>query len=188
MSPTADSLQEADLAGSPDQGEPVFLAVGRLRRPHGVRGEIRMDLLTDFPERLKPGVQLYIGDDKNPLPLHSCRVHKGGLLVSFAGLADRDQIGELRNQLVFVQADDRPPLPEGDFYHHEMIGLRVIGETGADLGELVEILETGANDVLVVRPESGKDLLLPAIDEVIQAIDLPAGELRVKLLPGLLPE
>lgn len=188
MTPAAGSLQEADLAGSPDQGEPVFLAVGKLRRPHGVRGEILMDLLTDFPERLKPGAELYIGREKLRLQLLDSRSHQGGLLVRFAGYTDREQIGEFRNQIVFVNAEDSPALPEGEYYHHQLVGLQVIDQTAGVLGELVEILETGANDVLIVRSASGKDILLPATDEVIQSIDLGAGELRVELLPGLLPD
>lgn len=188
MSPATKPLREADLAGSPDQGEPVFLAVGKLRRPHGVQGEIMMDLLTDFPDRLQPGARLYVGRDKKPLELLERREHQGGLLVRFADLADREQVGELRNQVVFINAEDSPQLPQGQFYHHQMVGLRVISQAEGVLGELVEILETGANDVLIVRAESGKDILLPVTDEVIEAIDLQAGELRVKLLPGLLPD
>jgi 16S rRNA processing protein RimM len=87
-----------------------------------------------------------------------------------------------------VRADDRPSLPDGEYYHHQLLGLRVISDTGQTLGRLVQILSTGANDVYIVRPEAGPDVLLPATDEVVQRVDLEQGEILVHLLPGLIPD
>ena len=94
----------------------------------------------------------------------------------------------MRNELVYVRADDRPPLAEGEYYHHELIGLRVVDESGDILGILVQILDTRANDVYVVRPQAGPEILLPAIESVILDIDLEKGEIRVHLLPGLIAD
>jgi 16S rRNA processing protein RimM len=94
----------------------------------------------------------------------------------------------LRNQFVLVRADDRPALPEGEYYHHQLIGLLVVDEREIALGELVEIMQTGANDVYVVRLRAGGELLIPAIDSVILAVDLERAEIQVQLPPGLLPE
>jgi 16S rRNA processing protein RimM len=116
------------------------------------------------------------------------RRHSQGLLVAFEGIANPEAAAGLRNQLVLVRADDRPPLEDGEYYHHQLLGLQVITEVGSILGELVEILETGANDVYVVRPQQGNDILLPAIEEVVLSIDLPAGQICVRPLPGLLSE
>lgn len=185
MTPPEDPQQQDDASGSPGSGEPVFLAVGRLRRPHGLRGEILMDVLTDFPERIKPGTTFYIGEQHEPLRLKTCRGKKPEMLVSFEGFDDRDQAGQLRNRLVFVRSEDRPPLPEGEYYHHELIGLRVVGETGDELGVLTDILQTGANDVYVVKTPDGAELLLPAIEPVILDINIERGVMRVHLLPGL---
>ncbi len=188
MTPRRSSSQDNDKSGSPPTGEPVFLAVGKLRRPHGVHGEIQMDVLTDFPERLVAGVMVYAGTEHRPLRLKNVRPHDQVLLLTFGEFTTPEAVGELRNQVLFVRADDRPPLPEGEYYHHELIGLRVVDENGNVLGKLTEILETGANDVYLVRPDTGSDILLPAIEDVILAIDLTAGEMRVHLLPGLLAE
>ncbi len=182
------SLESNDPSGSPPTGEPVFLAVGRLRRPHGVRGEIQMDVLTDFPERLTPGVTLYAGPDNRPLRLRSRRWHGHSLLVAFDGCTTPEEAGLLRNLLVSVHADDRPPLPAGEYYHHQILGLRAVTEEGRFLGAVKEILETGANEVYVLRPENGPEILLPGIDDVILSIDLEKGEILVKLLPGLLED
>jgi 16S rRNA processing protein RimM len=164
------------------------LVVGKLRRPHGLRGEILMDILTDFPERLLPGETVYIGENYRSFNIRTRRPHKGGLLVTFDPYHDPESVGSLRNLLVYVRTDDRPPLPEGEYYHHQLLGLHVLSDEGQSLGHLIKILDTGANDVYVVRPESGSEILLPAIDSVILNIDLERGEILVHLLPGLLPE
>lgn len=173
-------------AGSPPQGEPAFIAVGKLRRPHGVHGEILMDVLTDFPERLIEGMLLYIGTEQLPLRLVKRRYHREALLVTFEGYETPETVGEFRNQYAFIPTADLAPLPEGEYYHHQILGLRVIDETGAGLGTIVEIIETGANDVYVVRQEGGSDVLLPAIDSVILDVNLNSGEMHVHLLPGLI--
>jgi 16S rRNA processing protein RimM len=175
-------------AGSQQKSEPVFLAVGKLRRPHGLHGEIIMDVLTDFPERLQRGVILYVGPEHRPLRLRSHRRHSNALLVAFEGYDTPEQAGELRNQLAYVTAADRPTLPEGEYYHHQLIGLKVVSEQGKVLGKVTEILATGANDVYVVRAEIGPEILIPAADEFVRAVDLERGELQVRLAPGLLPD
>ena len=83
---------------------------------------------------------------------------------------------------------DLPPLPDGDYYHHQVIGLDVVDEAGRLLGKVTEILETGANDVLLVRSEAGREILLPMIDDVVLEIALTDKLIRVHLLPGILDE
>lgn len=175
-------------AGSLDSGEPVFLVVGKLRRPHGVRGDMLMDVVTDFPERLRSGVSVYVGEDHQPIRIRSVRQAGQAVLIAFEPYRDPESVGVLRNQFIYVRADDRPPLPEGEYYHHQLVGLRVITDGGAVLGQLTSIIETGANDVYVVTLESGQEVLLPAISSVILDIDLEKGEMQVHLLPGLLPD
>jgi 16S rRNA processing protein RimM len=176
------------FAGSPNHGEPVFLVVGKLRRPHGVHGEMLMHVLSDFPERIQPGVVLYLGSERHPIVLRSVRQHAHGLLVALEGWETPEELAEFRNQFVYVHAEDRPPLPEGEYYHHQIIGLRVIDEHQRLLGKIDKILENAANDVYVVRSEQGGEILLPAIDSVILDIDLVNGEMHVHLLPGLAPD
>lgn len=175
-------------AGSPSTGEPLFLVVGKLRHAHGLHGEILMEVITDFPERIRQGKTLYIGEGHQPLIVDSRRVHAGNLLLAFDGIDTPEGIGEFRNQWVYVQASDRPPLADGEYYHHQLLGLKVVSEDGSELGQLCDILETGANDVYIVRSESGKELLLPAIESVVLEINLEENTMRVHILPGLIPE
>ncbi len=147
-----------------------------------------MEVITDFPERIRQGKTLYIGESHQPLKVAGRRVHGGNILLAFNGIDTPEEAGRLRNQWVYVPAEDRPPLPEGEYYHHQLMGLQVKNEDGSDLGKITSILETGANDVYVVRSESGKEVLLPAIQSVILGIDLENGQMLVHLLPGLLPD
>jgi 16S rRNA processing protein RimM len=186
--PEINSHQASQPAGSPIEGEPVFLVVGKLRRPHGVQGEIVMEIYTDFPERLRGGVCVYVGDDHQKLCIQKRRSNNDTLLIAFDGITTPERAGELRNQFVYVRADDRPPLPEGEYYHHELLGLDVVSEDGQPLGKLVEILSSPANDVYIVRPETGREVLLPALKSVILDVNLVEKRMLVHLLPGLLPE
>jgi 16S rRNA processing protein RimM len=166
--------------GSSLPGEPVFLAVGKLRRPHGINGEILMDVMTDFPERLHAGKTVFIGDEHRPLEIAHVRQADRTLLVTFDGYENSDQVGELRNKIVFVRADSIPELPEGEYYHHQLLGLKVVEESGRELGFLSEILETGANDVYLVVDPDGNETLLPAIESVILGVDLDRQEIKVR--------
>lgn len=172
-------------SGSPT-GEPVYLSVGFIRRPHGIHGELIMDIHTDFPDRLRAGVKVFLGEEHQPAKLASARPHGTSLLVSFRGLDSPEESGRLRNTWVYVTAADRPPLPEGKVYQYQLIGLRVVTDEGRQLGSLTEIFETGANNVYVVKTPDGKEILLPAIPEVILGIDLPNSEIKVHLLEGLI--
>ncbi len=173
-----------NASGSPD-GEPVYLVVGFLRRAHGVHGEIVMDVHTDFPERLQRGRKLFIGEEYKSVTLTSARPHAKGMLLKLKGIETPEEVGQFRNQWVYVRAADVPSLPEGKLYQHELFGFEVVDENGAPLGELKEIIETGANDVYVVRDSSGREILLPAIPSVILDLDPARRLMRVHLLEGL---
>lgn len=114
------------------------------------------------------------------------REHIRGLLLSFAEFPDVEAVENFRNLPLFVLAADRPPLPQGEFYQHQLLGLQVFKESGGLLGTLVEILHTGGNDVFVVHSASGGEILLPAIDQVIRQVLPEEGRVVVHLLPGLL--
>lgn len=174
-----------DTAGSLDGGEPEFLVVGKLRHAHGVHGEILMQVLTDFPERLVPGSLIYVGPDARPMRLVRTRRHREGLLVTFEEYTNPEDAGQLRNQLVYVRAADRPELQEGEYYQHQLIGLHVSTSEGEAIGLVTEILETGASDVLVVHPGMGQDVLIPMVGEFVKNVDLSTGEITVTLIPGM---
>jgi 16S rRNA processing protein RimM len=188
MNPRTSPDQQDNEPGSPEIGEPEFLVVGKLGKPHGIHGEIVMDVYTDFPERLTPGVSVWVGPQHQQVRITNKRPHSRGMLLSFDGYQRREEVAALRNLLVFVRTANRPQLENGEYYHHQLLGMCVIDESGNKLGTLVYIHETGANDVYVVHDDSGAELLIPAIDPVVLEINLEHHQLHVRLLPGLLPE
>ncbi len=165
---------------------PEFLAIGLLGRMHGVEGEIRMKVLTDFPERIQARTQVFIGEDHQPARVRRVRWQNEDLLVVFDNYENRQAAAELRNQMVYVRTQDLPALAEGEYYHHQLIGLRVFDETHLLLGQVSEILSTGSNDVLVVDAENRKEILVPILEDTILEVDTGLGEMSVRLLPGLL--
>jgi 16S rRNA processing protein RimM len=171
--------------GSP-KGESIYLAIGFLRRPHGVGGELIMDLHTDFPERIKAGRKVYVGEKREALTIHTAREHANGMLVKLRGYDSPEAAGRFRNQWLYVKAAEVPALPQGQVYKHELVGLTVTADTGETLGVLDEILETGANDVYVVKKESGGEILLPAIPDVILEVDMNERVMKVHLIEGLI--
>jgi len=183
-----ESISKQDQAsGSPSSGEPEFLAVGLLRRPHGIQGEIKMTVWTDFPERLEPGSKVYVGNRYDEVTIRSIRWQNEDILISFEEYQTRESVGLLRNQAIMVLKTDIPPLEDGEFYLHEFVGLKVvIQESGKTLGRIDEIIETGANDVFIVRNLVGKEFLVPDIDDVILEVDIEKKMVQINLLPGLL--
>ncbi len=113
---------DAKNSGSPTGG-PLYLSVGFLRRPHGVHGEIIMDLHTDFPERLRKGRKLFLGEAHKAVTLESIRTHGNGALIKFKGIDIPEDAGQFRNQWVYARTQDLPPLPEGQHYQHELLGI-----------------------------------------------------------------
>ncbi|HSB67034.1 MAG TPA: ribosome maturation factor RimM [Anaerolineales bacterium] len=188
MSKVRSGTAQPGAARTPRPVEPAFLAVGKLLHAHGVHGEIFMEVHTDFPERLVPGMTLFLGSAGGSLHLIRRRAHKDGLLMTFDGYTTPEAVGQLRNQLLYVRADDRPPLAEGEYYQHQVLNQHVSSDTGESIGVVTEILETGATDVLVIRRESGREVLIPIVDRFVQKIDLQSGEITVHLIPGMLEE
>ena len=174
------------LAGSPTAGGPAFLVVGKVRRPHGVHGEVVVEIYTDFPEHFTPKEAIYLGEKHVKLVITSQRPHNEGLLLGFEGVTTPEHAGRYRNQILSIAASEASELPKGEFYFHELLDLQVVDEAGNLLGTLTEILETGANDVYVVTDATGSELLLPAIPEVVLDVDLEEKTIKVHLLPGLI--
>jgi len=165
--------------GSPVTSEPVFLAIGRLRSAHGVSGEITLEPWTDFPERIQPGSHLFLGDDHQEVVLSAIRGKDTLLILTLEGYHVREVVNELRNNVVYTKSTGLPVLPDGQYYHHQLVGLLAQDEAGQPLGIVKEILETGAKDVLVIQ-NNGQELLVPMVKDFILEVDLPKGIIRLK--------
>ncbi len=172
---------------------PSHLIIGEVLRPHGVQGEVRVRILTDYPERIANLGTVYLGSgigakDLKPYQIEKVRFTPEFGLLKFRGINDRNAADRLRQRTMMIAIEDAVPLEEGEFFLYQLIGLSVILEDGRLLGNLTEVIETGANDVYVVKPPEGRELLIPAIPDVILKTDVQAGTILIRPLPGLLDD
>jgi 16S rRNA processing protein RimM len=162
-----------------------FVAVARLRRAHGLKGEVLAEVVTDFPDRLIPEAIFLFGVEKNPMTIKAVRSHNDGLLLTFEGVGRRDFWQGKQNQYLYSSIDDLPELQENEFYEHEIIGLEVVDLDGKNWGKVSEILQTGANDVYAIVDINGAERLIPATTEVIKEIDISQNLIRIELIAGI---
>jgi 16S rRNA processing protein RimM len=162
-----------------------FLAVGRVLRPHGVRGNLLITAESEVITSITPGSQIFLGPEYIPYTVRHFSSHRGHYLLNLETLNSRDDAEAYRESTLYIRFEDTSPLPEDVYFYWQLLGLDVWSDEDENLGTLVEIIETGANDVYVVRSAKGEELLLPAIESVIQSIDLEKKSMIVHLIPGL---
>ncbi len=174
----------------PDAGPlaetPRHLIVGRVLKPWGVHGWVKIVVETDFPERFTRPGKFLIGPEHKPVRLTAGRPISGGMLVKFAGFDTPEAAAALRDQDIYIPVEAAMPLPDGEFYVYQLIGMEVHTDAGERLGAVSEVIETGSNDVYVVERGADKPLLLPATREVILDINAETRRITVHLMEGLL--
>ncbi len=175
--------ERRDQSGLLNNGKPAFLAVAKIHKPHGLNGEVSVELLTDFPERLIKGKQVYIGENHFPSQIDTIRKMNKKYLILFADHYSRDSVGSFRNEILYTRDKDLPALTDNEYYHHDLIGMRVFSIEEKEIGVLIEIILTGANDVYVIKPHNrdAKEILIPAIKSVVKKVDTENKRMTVKL-------
>jgi 16S rRNA processing protein RimM len=169
---------------------PTRMVVGRVLRPHGVRGELLVEVLSDAPERFSPGAAVAAGDPDSGGPLRQlevagARLHQGRMLLRFAGVEDRDAAEQLRGNLLSIPLEAARELGADEFWRHQLTGLAVVDAEGNDRGVVSDVLPGAAHDLLEVRRPDGVTVLVPAVAALV-AVELDAGRVVVQAIPGLL--
>lgn len=168
-----------------------LLSVGKIVNTHGIRGELKVLLQTDFPEvRFAPKRRLIMvhpeTGEQSTVVVQSARPYKQMYIVQFAEFSNINEVEKYKGYELKVSKSEIVELPENEYYFHEIIGCRVVSDENEDLGEIIEILRPGANDVWVVKLPSGKQLLLPVIDDVVLDVSIKDKLVRVHVMEGLL--
>ena len=174
------------------------VVVGRIGKAHGIKGEVSVELRTDEPERrfatgavlrtqAPQGGQPHGPDRPGALTVRTTRWHQSRLLVTFEEVRDRNAAEAVRGLLLAVEVDpaESPEDPE-EYYDHQLVGLRVVTTAGEEVGELAEVLHGSAQDLLSIRAEDGREVLVPFVTELVPEVDLAGGRILVEDLPGLL--
>ncbi|GFP29821.1 16S rRNA processing protein RimM [Candidatus Hakubella thermalkaliphila] len=166
--------------------------VAQALKAHGLKGEVRLRLETDYPERISGGFSLYLSpacQEEDKLVVDSVRLSSRGPIVKFVGIDNLESAAELVGRSLYVPQDRFPSLAQDTFWVHELIGLQIFEEGGNFLGKLKEVLRTKSNDVYVVeRDREGRkeEVLIPALKDVIREVDLEGNRMIVRLPEGLL--
>lgn len=163
-----------------------LITIGRIIRPHGIDGTLKIFPLTDFPQHFESLEELYlVKEGVTKTCIKKARFHKGHILLKLTQCCDRAEAEEWVGAEIAIDSKDLWPLEDGEYYHFQIEGLRVMTEEGEYLGDVKQIISTGSNDVYIVSKGS-KECLLPAIKEVIKEVDLERKVMIVRLLEGLI--
>jgi 16S rRNA processing protein RimM len=175
------------------QDSPVWenlVAIGRVARPQGRRGEVAVDLLTDFPERFARLERVYVegepGGRSEPLDIEAVREQGGRPIVKFRGVAGIDEASSLAGRELRLPEDELQPLPSGSFYHFQVHGLPVWARGQEVIGVVEAVWRTGGTDLLVVRSREGREILIPLCAEICRKIDIEGGRIEIDPPEGLL--
>ena len=177
--PHVSAREPAERGGRPARDVADLITVGEVTRPSGVHGAVRVLPVTDFPDHLLALREVTLVQGQTGRPARVERAERAGrfVVMKFAGINSPRDARALVGATLRIPPEDAHPLPPGQFYIFQIVGLRVRTPDGHLLGEVVEVLRTGHNDVYAVRPQAGPVLLLPAVAGVIERIDLAAGEI-----------
>ena len=166
------------------------LKVGKIVNTHSLKGEVKVISSTDFEEeRFKKGSKLLITRGNQlirEVVVQSYRNHKNFLLVKFEGIDSVEEAEKLKNLQIKIDSDEVGELEENEFYFHEIIGCQVFDENDRNLGEIIDILTPGANDVWVIKGENGKEILIPYIEDVVKKIDITNKKVNIEVMEGLI--
>ncbi len=161
-----------------------LIEVGKIINTHGLRGEVKAAAWTDTPDVFEDLERVY-ANKEIPLTIRRVKYQKNNLILQFAELSTIEEAEALKNTILYADRADLGELPEGVYYIADLIGMTVQDEDGEKIGTIKEVLQTGANDVYVVRREEKKDLLIPVIEDAVKGVDLEKRTVTVTLLDGL---
>ncbi|MFC1864529.1 ribosome maturation factor RimM [Chloroflexota bacterium] len=160
-----------------------FITIGAILAPWSNEGKLKVEVTTDFPQRFTPSSKVYI--NRQPLTISSTQWHKGKAIIKLNTIDSIEEAEKLQGQLVEIHSSQLHPLPEGQYYHFQLIGLEAWTTQGELLGNITKILSAPSNDNYVVSGPEG-EILIPAIEDVIKSIDLNKGRLVIEPIEGLL--
>ena len=166
----------------------MLITIGKVLKPWGVKGELKVEVISDFPERFKDLRRVYLVSPRGKeaaCMVKSARAKGGTAFLLLEGYDTPEKAREINNYLIKVPREEAVPLPEGQYYWFELIGMTVLSEEGERLGEISDIFATGSNDVYVMK-RGRKEVYLPATKEIVRQIDRKARTMVIHVMEGLM--
>jgi len=162
---------------------PEFITIGKILSSWGIHGKLRVMVTTDFPLRYSPSSEVYL--HRQLATIESVEWRKGQAIIKLDVISDIKEADKLKGELIEIHSNQLQSLPEGQYYHFQLIGLEVRTTRQEKVGEIIEILATSGSDIYVVKGSHG-EILIPAVDEVVKSIDIDKGYLVIEPIKGLL--
>ena len=163
--------------------EPEYVVIGEILAPWGNKGKTKVAILTDFPQRFAPSSKVYV--NQQLMTVDSAQWHKGGAIIKFSDVNCPAEAKKLRGQTIEIHRSQLKPLPEGQYYLFQIIGLEVWTTGGKLLGVVTEIQTAAGSDTYLVRGDR-EEILIPATEDIIKSINLDKGQLVIEPIEGLL--
>ncbi len=161
--------------------------IGKVLKPQGIKGEVKVEVITSFPEHFNDLAELYIEKENyEVLKIESRRVSKNFAFIKFLGFQSRDDAETLRNHYLYIPSENLYSLEEDEFYYHQLIGLKVYSEENVYIGKILEIEKYPVNDILVVKDSNNDEHLIPLVKDIIREIDVESQKVTIHLIEGLL--
>jgi len=167
---------------------PDFIVIGQIVKPHGILGAVKVLPLTDDPQRFKMLEKVYVGEEDQPkssFAVKKVQIQHDQIILSLDGITSRDEAEMHRREYVQIPMSETMPLPDGAFYFYQLVGLRMITNAGDPVGVVKNIESYPAHDMFVVSGDE-HDILIPDVPEIVEKVDIDAGEIVINPIPGLI--
>ena len=165
-----------------------MFVVGKILKPHGVKGSVKVEIITSFPEHFLELKTVYIEQEnqKQAYSIEDARLSDRFVFLKFSGINDYDQADALRNHYIYIAQKDLMPLNKDEYYIHDLIGLKVFDEQGVFIGTIRDVWTYSANDIYVLNTDDGQEKLIPAIKPVVKSVNLKERTMVIHVMEGML--
>lgn len=163
------------------------IAVGYVRNTQGLNGELKLEILTDFPERFEENITYFLGTEEIPVNIESYRIHKDNVIIKFREFSFIDEVEDFKGQYLTINKEDRFPLEEDQYYIEDLKGFNIIGD-GESLGILVDINMDHAQPIIIGRTEQNKEFSFPGVEAFVESVNIEKEEIHIHPIEGMLDE
>lgn len=171
------------------QSKTEWATIGKIVAPFGLRGEMKVVSLSDIPDRFTALKKIYLGPERVVYAINAVRPHKGDMVVlKLAGVDDATAAERFRNYEIVIPLTELAKLPPDSYYQHDIVGLHVATLNGSEIGVITDIMPTGGSDVYIIKASDGREVLIPAVKEIVKQVDLIRQMMYIDPVKGLIDD
>ncbi|KAA3608433.1 MAG: 16S rRNA processing protein RimM [Calditrichaeota bacterium] len=161
--------------------------IGKVLKPQGIKGEVKTEIITSFPEHFEELSEVFLDEDANiAIEIEKTRFAKNFVYIKFRNIQSRNEAEKLRNKNLYIPESELFPLEDDEFYHHQIIGLDAVSEQGDYIGKITDVETYPENDMLIIKSKDKMTHLVPVVKELIKDVDIESQIVTIKVIDGLL--